>query len=130
MIYEEISCTNACHRSRIGTSNGIGSMGILYDGTQEQKEKYLFRIACGEYTAAFALTEPNAGSDAANISTTAILNNDNWILNGTKQFIPNADTAQVFTTLALTDEEKKQEVVLRHSLSRLVCQVFLLGQEI
>ncbi|RLB88329.1 MAG: acyl-CoA dehydrogenase [Deltaproteobacteria bacterium] len=107
MVYEEITRTNACHRSRIGTSNGIGSMGILYDGTKEQKNKYLPPIASGKYTAAFALTEQDAGSDAANISTTAVLNGENWILNGTKQFITNADTADVFTTLAVTDEEKR-----------------------
>ena len=107
IIYEEITRTNACHRSRIGTSNGIGSMGILYDGTEEQKRKYLPRIAAGEWTASFALTEPDAGSDAANISANAVLNGDHWILNGTKQFITNADTARVFTTIAVTDEKKR-----------------------
>nr|MDA3789388.1 acyl-CoA dehydrogenase family protein [Desulfobacula sp.] len=106
-IYEEITRTNACHRSRIGTSNGIGSMGILYDGTEEQKRKYLPRIAAGEWTAAFALTEPDAGSDAANISTSAVLKDDHWVLNGTKQFITNADTARVFTVIAVTDEQKR-----------------------
>lgn len=106
VIYEELTRTNACFRSRIGTSNGIGSMGILYDGTDEQKETYLPRIASGQWTAAFALTEPNAGSDAANISTSAVIDGDNWVLNGTKQFITNADTAQVFTTIAVTDERK------------------------
>lgn len=106
-IYEEITKTNACHRSRIGTSNGIGSMGILYDGTDEQKRKYLPRIASGEWTAAFALTEPDAGSDAANISTRAVLEEDHWVLNGTKQFITNADKARVFTVIAVTHEEKK-----------------------
>ena len=106
IIYEEITRTNACHRSRIGTSNGIGSMGILYDGTEEQKRKYLPRIASGEWTASFALTEPDAGSDAANISTSAVLKEDHWVLNGTKQFITNADTARVFTTIAVTDEKK------------------------
>lgn len=106
-IYEEITRTNACHRSRIGTSNGIGSMGILYDGTDEQKRKYLPRIASGEWTAAFALTEPDAGSDAANISTSAVLEGDHWVLNGTKQFITNADSANLFTTIAVTDEKKR-----------------------
>ncbi|MCF8079147.1 MAG: acyl-CoA dehydrogenase family protein [Desulfobacterales bacterium] len=106
LIYEEITKTNACFRSRIGTSNGIGSMGILYDGTEEQKRRYLPRVASGEWTAAFALTEPDAGSDAANISTQAVLDGDSWVLNGTKQFITNADTAQFFTTIAVTDETK------------------------
>lgn len=107
IIYEEITRANACFRSRIGTSNGIGSMGILYDGTEAQKKKYLPRIAAGEWTAAFALTEPDAGSDAANIRTSAILDGDYWIINGTKQFITNADSAHVFTTIAVTDELKR-----------------------
>ena len=106
-IYEALTKTNACFRSRIGTSNSIGSMGILYDGTEDQKQTYLPRIASGEWTAAFALTEPNAGSDASNISTSAVLEGDTWVLNGTKQFITNADCATVFTTIALTDEKKR-----------------------
>jgi acyl-CoA dehydrogenase len=106
-VYEALTRTNACFRSRIGTSNSIGSMGILYDGTEEQKQKYLPRIATGEWTAAFALTEPDAGSDASNISTSAVLEDDHWVLNGTKQFITNADCATVFTTIAVTDEEKR-----------------------
>jgi acyl-CoA dehydrogenase len=107
MVYEELTRANACFRSRIGTSNSIGSMGILFDGTDEQKRRYLPRIASGEWTAAFALTEPDAGSDAANIKTTAMLDGDHWILNGTKQFITNGDCAHVFTTIAVTDEKKR-----------------------
>ncbi|MEE8541590.1 MAG: acyl-CoA dehydrogenase family protein [Desulfobacterales bacterium] len=107
LIYEELTQTNACFRSQIGTSNGIGSMGILFDGTEEQKRKYLPRIASGEWTAAFALTEPDAGSDAANISTSAVLEGEHWIVNGTKLFITNADVADVFTTIVVTDEEKR-----------------------
>ena len=107
MVYEELTRANACFRSRIGTSNSIGSMGILFDGTDEQKRRYLPRIASGEWTAAFALTEPDAGSDAANIKTTAVLEGDHWILNGTKQFITNGDCAHVFTTIAVTDEKKR-----------------------
>jgi acyl-CoA dehydrogenase len=107
LVYEEITKTNACYRSRIGTSNGIGSMGIVYDGTEEQKRRYLPRIASGEWTTAFALTEPDAGSDAANIRTAAILDGDHWVLNGNKVFITNADAAQLFTTIVLTDETKR-----------------------
>jgi acyl-CoA dehydrogenase len=107
LVYEELTRTNACFRSRIGTSNSIGSMGILYDGTDDQKQRYLPRIASGEWTAAFALTEPDAGSDAANIKSTAVPDGDHWILNGTKQFITNADCAHVFTTIAVTDEKKR-----------------------
>ena len=107
LIYEQITRTNGAFRSRIGTSNGIGSMGIVYDGTPAQKQHYLPRIAKGEWTAAFALTEPNAGSDAGSIQTSAVLEGDHWILNGTKVFITNADTARVFTTVAVTDEVKR-----------------------
>ena len=76
LVYEELTHSNSAFRSRIGTSNGIGSMGILFDGTREQKDKYLPRVASGEWTAAFGLTEPNAGSDAAGISTSAVLDGD------------------------------------------------------
>jgi acyl-CoA dehydrogenase len=107
LAYEELTQTNACYRSRIGTSNGIGSMGIVYDGTEEQKRTYLPRIASGEVTTAFALTEPDAGSDAANIRTSAVLEGGHWVLNGNKVFITNADQAQLFTVIALTDEKKR-----------------------
>ena len=107
MVYEELTQTNACFRSRIGTSNSIGSMGILYDGTEDQKQTYLPRIACGDWTAAFALTEPDAGSDAANIKCSAVLEGDHWLLNGTKQFITNGDCAGVITTIAVTDDHKR-----------------------
>jgi acyl-CoA dehydrogenase len=107
LVYEELTKANACFRSRIGTNNGIGSMGILFDGTEEQKQRYLPRIASGEWTAAFALTEPDAGSDAANISTRAELDGDLWKINGGKQFITNADCADVFTMIAVTDEVKR-----------------------
>ena len=107
MVYEEMTRANACFRSRIGTNNGIGSMGILFDGTEEQKQKYLPRIASGQSTAAFALTEPNAGSDAAQINTNALLEGDFWILNGTKLFITNGGCSDIFTTIAVTDENKR-----------------------
>ncbi len=106
MVYEELTKTNACFRSRIGTSNSIGSMGILFDGTEDQKQNYLSRIASGQWTAAFALTEPDAGSDASNIKASAILEGDKWVLNGTKLFITNGDCANVITTIAVTDEDK------------------------
>jgi acyl-CoA dehydrogenase len=107
LVYEELTKTNACFRSRIGTSNSIGSMGILIDGTEKQKQRYLPRIASGEWTAAFALTEPDAGSDAANIKCSAVLDGDHWILNGTKQFITNGDCADIITTIVVTDESRR-----------------------
>jgi len=106
VLNEEFGRVNSCFRSRFGTNNGIGSQGILIDGTPEQKEKYLPRIASGEWTAAFALTEPNAGSDAANIQTKAERKGDIYLLNGLKHFITNGDIANVVTVMAVTDKSK------------------------
>ncbi len=107
LIYEELSKTNACFRTRIATNNGIGSQGIIIDGTEEQKQKYLPKLASGEWTACFALTEPEAGSDAANIKTRAEFKGDHWVLNGKKHFITNGDIADVATVFALTDPKKR-----------------------
>ena len=107
LVYEAMSKVNACFRTRIGTNNGIGSQGIVIDGTPEQKEKYLPRLASGEWMGCFALTEPEAGSDAANIQTTADIEGDTWVLNGRKHFITNGDIADMATVFALTDREKR-----------------------
>jgi acyl-CoA dehydrogenase len=106
LVYEELAKTNAAFRTRISTSNGIGTVGIVIDGTEEQKRTYLPRIAGGEWTSAFALTEPEAGSDAANIKTDATLEGDHWVLNGRKHFITNGDIADLITVMAVTDKEK------------------------
>ncbi|KMY67043.1 acyl-CoA dehydrogenase [Desulfocarbo indianensis] len=107
LVYEELSKTNACFRTRVATNNGIGSQGIVLDGTPEQKERYLPRLASGEWTACFALTEPEAGSDAANIQTTAELVEGRWLLNGRKHFITNGSESHVATVFALTDKSKR-----------------------
>jgi acyl-CoA dehydrogenase len=107
VVFEELAKASLCFRSRVGTNNGIGSLGILFDGTEEQKRTYLPNLASGEWTGAFALTEPNAGSDAAAIESTAARQGEEFILNGRKQWITNADVAQVFTVMAVTDREKR-----------------------
>jgi len=106
VINEEFGKVNSCFRSRFGTNNGIGSQGIQIDGSPAQTQKYLPRIASGEWTAAFALTEPNAGSDAASIQTKAVKKGDVYLLNGMKHFITNGDIANVATVMAVTDKEK------------------------
>jgi acyl-CoA dehydrogenase len=106
VLNEELGRVNVAFRSRFGTNNGIGSQGILIDGTPEQKTKYLPQIASGQWTAAFALTEPNAGSDAANIQTKAEKKGDVYLLNGLKHFITNGDIADVVTVMAVTDKTK------------------------
>jgi acyl-CoA dehydrogenase len=107
MVQEELAKTNGCFRSRISTNNGLGSQGLIISGTEEQKKRYLPKIASGEWTACFGLTEPEAGSDAGNIQTTAVLKGDQWVLNGTKIFITNADCSQLATVFALTDRAKR-----------------------
>lgn len=99
----EIAKTSPAFRSLLGTNNGIGSQGIVIDGTDEQRQKYLPRLASGEIIGSFALTEPESGSDAASLRTTAIKDGDDYILNGTKRFITNAPQADIFTVMARTD---------------------------
>ena len=90
-------------RSIAGTNNGIGSVGIVLDGTDAQKQKYLPRLATGELIGSFALTEPGSGSDAASLATTARREGDHYVINGTKRYITNAPQAGIFTLMARTD---------------------------
>lgn len=93
----------------IATSYSVGALGtgpIVQFASNEQKKKYLPKIATGEYLCAFGLTEAQAGSDAANIQTTARKNGDYYILNGVKQFISNASVSDVYTVLASTDKTR------------------------
>ncbi|SAK91347.1 Acyl-CoA dehydrogenase [Caballeronia catudaia] len=103
----ELCRASPVFRSLLGTTVGIGSQGILFDGTPEQQEKYLPRLATGELIASFALTEPEAGSDAASLRTTAIRDGDDYVVNGTKRFITNAPHAGIFTLMARTNPEDK-----------------------
>jgi len=106
-IIIELGRTSPAFRSVFGTNNGIGSRGIVMDGTLEQKQKYLPKMASGEIIGSFALTEPEAGSDAASLQTSAVREGDEYILNGTKRFITNAPQANLFTVMARTDNSKK-----------------------
>ena len=103
----ELGRTSPAFRSYIGTNNGIGSIGILLDGTEEQKQYYLPKLASGELLSSFCLTEPDAGSDAASLKTSAVRDGENYILNGTKRFITNAPHAGIYTVMARTSTEIK-----------------------
>ncbi|HYH18770.1 MAG TPA: acyl-CoA dehydrogenase family protein [Azospirillum sp.] len=103
----ELGQTSPAFRSIIGTNNGIGSQGLVIDGTEEQKRKYLPRLATGELIGSFALTEPEAGSDAGSLRTSARRDGDHYVLNGTKRFITNAPVAGLFTVFARTDPESR-----------------------
>ncbi|MFG1241497.1 acyl-CoA dehydrogenase family protein [Xanthobacter sp. DSM 14520] len=94
-------------RSMFATNVGIGMQGIAIDGTQEQKAKYLPGLASGEIVGSFALTEPDVGSDAGSVKTTARRDGDVYVLNGTKRFITNAPHAGLFTVMARTDPSQK-----------------------
>jgi len=87
-------------------ANALGAYPIILSGSQELKQKYLPPIASGEKYAAFALTEANAGSDASGIQTTAVLDGDEWVLNGTKQWITNGGEANIYSVIAITDPTK------------------------
>ena len=99
----ELGRTSPAFRSLIGTNNGIGSQGIVIDGTDAQKRRYLPRLASGELVGSFALTEPEAGSDAGSLRASARRDGDSYVLNGTKRFITNAPVAGLFTVFARTD---------------------------
>jgi len=107
LVAFEIARTSPAFRSLIGTNNGIGSQGIVIDGTEEQKQRYLPRLAAGDIIGSFALTEPGAGSDAASLRTSAVRDGDDYVLNGTKRYITNAPEASIFTVMARTDAEKR-----------------------
>lgn len=106
-VIRELCRASLAFRSVIGTTVGIGSQGIVIDGTEEQKQEWLPRLASGEMMASFALTEPEAGSDSASVRTTAKLEGDHYRLNGTKRFITNAPRAGMFTVMARTDTNQK-----------------------
>ncbi|MBX3667053.1 MAG: acyl-CoA dehydrogenase family protein [Rhodocyclaceae bacterium] len=101
-----IGQTSPAFRSLFATNNGIGGQGIVIDGTPEQKAYYLPRLASGEIIGSFALTEPDAGSDAGSLRTSARRDGDHYVLNGTKRYITNAPEAGIYTVMARTDAAK------------------------
>src|SRR5690625_3000413 len=105
-IYEELGKTHNGYTTLIGAHTGIGSVGIVELGNEQQKEKYLPKLASGEWIGSFALTEPSAGTNAANMKTTAEKKGDKYIINGSKHYITNAVDGHVFTVMAVTDPSK------------------------
>lgn len=103
----ELGWTSPAFRSLLGTNNGIGAQGIVMDGTAEQKAQWLPKLASGEVIGSFCLTEPESGSDAASLRTSARRDGDSYVLNGTKRYITNAPEAGIYTVMARTDPEKR-----------------------
>lgn len=109
--YEIVLAMEELARGCVGVAtsfaaSALGIFPVLISGTEEQKQKYLPDIASGARWAAFGLTEANAGSDASGIKTTAVLDGEEWVLNGTKQWITNGGEAQIYSIVALTDPSK------------------------
>lgn len=106
VVLEQLGHTHNGFVSLISAHTGIGSTGLVKLASEQLKQKYLPDMAAGKKIAAFALSEPGAGSDATNLATRAEKRGNQWVLNGTKHFITNAPVADVFTVFALTDKEK------------------------
>jgi acyl-CoA dehydrogenase len=108
----ELGRTSPAFRSIFGTNIGIGSQGLVVDGSEEQRRKYLPRLATGELISSFALTEPESGSDAQSLRTNAKRQGDQYVLNGTKRFITNAPHAGLFTVFARTESKTEPKGVI------------------
>jgi len=107
LVNIEVSQCATTFRARFGGNTGIASESLVVDGTESQKKTWLPRLASGEVTGCFALTEPDAGSDATALTTTAVLDGDDYVINGRKCFITNAPIADLFTVFARTDASAK-----------------------
>jgi len=103
---EEISRICGSTGLTVEAHNSLGIGHIYEHGTEEQRRKYLPKLCSGQGFAAWALTEPNSGSDAAGAQTTAVLKKNEWVINGTKQFITSGDIADVTVVMCKTDKEK------------------------
>jgi acyl-CoA dehydrogenase len=105
-VHEELARAHHGFLAPLTLSNGIGVSALMTAGSDELRRRYVPAIARGELTTAFALTEPEAGSDAARISTRAVRDGDDWVIDGVKHYITNGATAELVTVIAVTDPEK------------------------
>jgi len=122
---QEISRYDASTAVTVGAHSSIGMRGLLLYGNDEQKERYMPKLASGEMIAAFCLTEPGSGSDAASIKTRAERDGDDWVLNGEKLWITNGGIAEFFTVFAKTSQPEE-----RRSLSAFIVTKDMLGVSI
>jgi acyl-CoA dehydrogenase family member 9 len=115
---QEIARYDASVAVTVGAHSSIGMRGLLLFGTPQQREKYYPKLATGEMIAAFCLTEPGSGSDAASIKTTAVRDGDGWVLNGNKLWITNGGIADFFTVFAKTGDPKERKGVSAFIVTR------------
>src|SRR3954454_13106815 len=106
LVIEELGWCHSVYRSLVTNNIGLGSQSIILSGTDEQRKHYLPRMASGEIISAFALTEPNAGSDTSALKVTARKDGNHYVLNGIKHFCTNGSTADVITVMAVTNVDR------------------------
>ena len=108
IVIEEVARADVS-ASLIPAVNKLGSLPVQIGGGEELKKRYLTKLAAGEGGFSYCLSEPDAGSDAANQKTRAVRDGDGWVLNGTKRWITNAGVSEYYTVLAMTDPEKRSK---------------------
>ncbi|MCH8854006.1 MAG: acyl-CoA dehydrogenase family protein, partial [Planctomycetes bacterium] len=108
IVIEEIARHCGGTALMICAHNGLCCAHLMLAGSPEQKKKYLPKLATGEHLGAWCLTEAGCGSDASNMDTTAVLDSDEWVINGNKMFITNGGLAQIFVVIAITDPGGKK----------------------
>jgi alkylation response protein AidB-like acyl-CoA dehydrogenase len=118
VVVEEIARHDGSLALTVASHNGLGTSHIRLFGTPDQKRRYLPKLATGEWLAAWALTEPGSGSDAASMKSTAVLRGGHWVLNGSKTFITQGTVGDVFVVLALTSPDRRQKGVTAFALER------------
>ncbi|WP_426752190.1 acyl-CoA dehydrogenase family protein [Myxococcus sp. Y35] len=115
---EEIARYDGSLALTVASHNGLGTSHLRVFGNEAQRQKYLPKLATGEFLGAWGLTEPGSGSDASSMKTTAVRKGDHWVLNGTKMFITQGTVGDVFVVLALTSPEKRQKGVTAFVLEK------------
>ncbi|MBW2988934.1 acyl-CoA dehydrogenase family protein [Candidatus Woesearchaeota archaeon] len=129
IIMEEVSRGCSATAVTMGAHSSLACHPIVNFGTEEQKKRFLPKLASGEYLGAFALTEPNAGSDAVNVQTTAVREKDNYIINGNKIFITNGGKADLINIVATTDRGKKHHGLSIFAVEAKKAKGFSLGKK-
>ncbi|TMB29652.1 MAG: acyl-CoA dehydrogenase [Deltaproteobacteria bacterium] len=118
MVVEEIARFDGSLALTVASHNGLGTSHLLRFGSEELRQKYIPDIAAGKKLAAWGLTEPGSGSDAAALRTTAVRKGSSWVLNGAKMFITQGTVGEVFVVLALTSPEKRQKGITAFLLEK------------
>jgi len=118
MVVEEIARWDGSLALTVASHNGLGTSHLLRFGSEELRRRYIPEIAAGRKLAAWGLTEPGSGSDAAGLRSTAVRRGNSWVLNGSKMFITQGTVGEVFVVLALTSPEKKQKGITAFLLEK------------